>query len=131
MSRFATGLLLAGLLAMAGCTGPADYLEVARAQQKAMEEVTNVLRKIDNEKDMAAARDELEERFARYDAIARKARDLPKPAPPEVGERMQEEGFERAIAAMQREISRVRNLPGGKEFFDQFKGRTLFPGSVD
>ncbi len=53
-----------------------------------MQEVTDILKKVHNEKDMAGAADKLDERFAQFDAIARKARDLPKPPPPEVSEQL-------------------------------------------
>jgi hypothetical protein len=124
-------VILGGMLAVAGCTRTEDYLEVARAQQKAMQDVTVVLAKINDEKDMAAARETLDDRFAEYEAIARKARDLPKPAPPEVGEKMKAEGFVRSFERMQQEIGRVKGLPGGKDFFQQFQGHTTLLQGAD
>jgi hypothetical protein len=119
------------VLAIAGCTRTEDYLDVARAQQKAMQEVTAILEKVHSEKDMAAAKESLDERLTQYEAIARKARDLPKPAPPEVGEQMKAEGFVRAFERMQQEIGRVKALPGGKDFFQQFEGHTTLLHAAD
>jgi hypothetical protein len=135
MSRTATGLLVAGLATMmllAGCSRTEEYVEVAQAQQKAMQEVTGILKKIENEMDMAAAKDELDERFARYDTIARKARELPKPPPPDVEQKLDLAAFKRAVDDMTYQIGRVKELPGGKEFFQRFEGRTeLFSRTVD
>ena len=83
MAKVRGWLVLACLLPLAGCTSTEEYLEVARAQQKAYREVIGILAKIHDEKDMAAARDELDDRFAQCERIARKARALPKLEPPE------------------------------------------------
>ena len=128
MSRFCSGLLLTGLLTLAGCTRPEDYVAVAREQQKAMDEVTAVLSKIHDAKEMAGAKAELDERLGRFDAVARKANALPKPPPPEAQRRLQdEEIFVRsAFDKMAREVKRVHDRPGGAEFFDQFEGRAAW-----
>jgi hypothetical protein len=115
--------MLVGLLFLAGCTQTEDYLEVFRDQHKAVQEVTAILAKIRNEQDMAAARDELDERFVRFEKIARRARALPSPPPADVVSRVDKEGIERSIAEMRREIDRVKGLPGGEQFFSQFEDR--------
>jgi hypothetical protein len=130
MSRLRRGLPIIGLLAplaLAGCSRTEEYLEVARAQQKAMEDVTEVLARIRDEKDMAAAREALDARFARFEAIARKARDLPKPPPPEVAERLDQAAFRRAFDAMGEQIQRVKELPGGKEFLQSYDSMGMRP----
>ena len=132
MRRTAAALLFAIVLLLPGCSRTADYLEVIRGQEKAMQEVTEILKTVQNEKDMAAAKEALDERFAKFDAIARKARDLPKPPPPEVEQQIDLPRFKRTVSEMTAEIQRVKDLPGGKEFFAQFEGRTaLLPRSAD
>src|SRR5438874_181954 len=123
MARIIRRLLLLGLLTLTGCTRTEDYLEVARAQQKAMEDLTEVLAQIHDEKDMAAARESLDVRFARFEAIARKARDLPKPPPPEVAERLDQARFKRAFDNLNEQIQRVRGLSGGEEFLQSYQPR--------
>jgi hypothetical protein len=116
------------LLSVSGCTRTADYVEVAQSQQQAMREVTGILKKIHNARDMAAAREELDERFAQFDAVARKARELPKPPPPEVERQLDMDAFKTALTEMREQIDRVKQLEGGEEFFRQFEGnRSLFP----
>jgi hypothetical protein len=132
MRGIGSGILAVVLLTLAGCSRTEDYLAVVRGQQQAMQEVTDILKKVHDDKDMAAAKDALDERFAKFDAIARKARDLPKPPPPEVEEKLDLNAFKRAMRNMNEEIQRVKDLPGGKEFFAQFEGRTaLLPRSAD
>lgn len=132
MRRAIAGLLFAPLLLLAGCTRTADYLEVVNGQERAMRDVTDILKKVHNEKDLEAAKEELDERFARLEAIARKARDLPKPPPPEVEQKIDLAKFQRTVREMTAEVQRVKELPGGREFFAQFEGRTaLLPRSAD
>jgi hypothetical protein len=123
MSR-ARWTLALGLLALAGCNRNQEYLEVVRGQEKAVRSVTAVLAKIRDEKDMAAAKEELDDRFARYEKIARKARDLPPPPQPEVGTPLADAAFslQKAFKEMRDEIARVQGLRGGPEFFAQFGG---------
>jgi hypothetical protein len=121
MSTIRARLVLVGLLALAGCTRTEDYVEVVAAQQQAMQEVTAILAKIQNEQDMAAARDELQESYARYDAIQRRANALPKPPPPEVASRIDGAGYKQAFEELQSQVRRVHGLPGGGEFLDNLK----------
>jgi biopolymer transport protein ExbB/TolQ len=132
MRTTATGLLLALCLALAGCAPRTeDYLEVVRGQQKVMQEITDILKKVQNDKDMAAAKDALDERFAEYEAIARKGRELPKPPPPEVQEKLDLASLNRVVRQMNDEIQRVKDLPGGRDFFAQFGGHTALLQSVE
>lgn len=123
MLRERIGPILVGLVFLGGCAQTQDYLEVFRDQHKAVQEVTAILSRIRNEEDMAAARDELDERYMRFEQIARRARALPNPPPDDVASRVDKEGIERSITEMRREIDRVKALPGGEEFFRQFEGR--------
>ncbi len=125
MSKGRAALVGLALLALPGCTRTEDYLEVARAQQEALRDVTAVLTHIHSEKDMAAAKEKLDDGEARFEAIARKARALPKP-PPEVASRLQDEApkMQRALEQLRDEVQRVRGLPGGQEFLKQYQGRT-------
>ena len=132
MRTTTTGLLLALLLTLAGCSPRTeDYLEVIRGQQKVMQEITDILKKVQNEQDMAAAKEALDERFAQYEAIARKGRELPKPPPPEVQEKLDLTTLNRVVRQMNEQIQRVKDLPGGREFFAQFGGHTALLQSVD
>ncbi len=123
MLRGRIGPILVGLVFLGGCSQTGDYLEVFRDQHKAVQEVTAILARIRNEEDMAAARDELDDRYVRFEQIARRANALPKPPPDDVASRVDQVGMERSIADMRREIDRVKALPGGEEFFRQFEGR--------
>jgi hypothetical protein len=119
MTRWA---LVLGLLVLSGCSRTDEILEVAREQEQAIRGVTAVLAKIHDEKDMAAAKDELDARFARFEKIARKARALPHPPTPEVGTPLGDAAvsLQKAIREMQGEIDRVKELRGGEKFFSQF-----------
>jgi thiamine biosynthesis lipoprotein ApbE len=116
--------LALGLLALCGCNRTQEYVDVTRAQEKAVRSVTAVLAEIRDEKDMAAAKEELDDRFARYEKIARKARELPRPPQPEVGTPLADAAFslQKAFKEMREEIARVQGLRGGAEFFAQFEG---------
>jgi len=128
MARVRNALIVASLLAVAGCApNTEEYLEVARAQRRAIQDITGILEQIRDPKDMAAAKEQLDDRFGRLDAIARKAQAMPKP-PPEVHELFAKEGATEALQAMQEQVKRVRSLKGGEQFFEQFEGRrSLLP----
>jgi hypothetical protein len=114
--------LVVGLLASSGCSRTEEILAVAREQEQAYRDVTAVLATIRDEKDMEAAKEEFDDRYARCEKIARKARDLPKPPTPEAGTPLGDaaSSMQKAVREMQAEINRVRGLRGGKEFFSQF-----------
>src|SRR5262245_21526201 len=111
MSRIRIGALV-GLIALSGCglsgctTRPEEYVEVARAQRKAIEEIRGVLADIKDEKDMQKAKDELDRRFAAFEEIARKARALPKPPPAEALAQLEDEKrpLQRSVEGLQEEV---------------------------
>ena len=57
MLRIREGAVLFGLIALAGCTRSEEYVEVARAQQKALKEVHAILAEIRDEQGRAVATD--------------------------------------------------------------------------
>jgi hypothetical protein len=121
MSNIRRKLGLFGMLALAGCTRTDDYVQVVRAHQKAMQDVTAVLAKIQKEDDMAAAREELRESYTRCDALQKKANALPKPPPPEVVDRIDPAGYKQAFDDMVDQVRRVHRLQGGEEFLDSLR----------
>src|ERR1019366_4279405 len=100
--------------------------EVFREQRAAMKELTAILATVNDEKTMADAKVLLKERGEKFEATSRKANALPKPLPPEVLKRLEDDRFimERTMAGLLSEIARVRNLPGGEEFLNDFKSRS-------
>jgi hypothetical protein len=118
--------VLLGLLVLTGCTRPQDYVNVAREQQRAMQEVTEILARVRDEKDLAAARAELDERVERYEAIVRRAKALPQPPSEEAQRLLQDEqpAFQTALRRLSEQVVRVRALPGASAFFEQYEGRS-------
>jgi hypothetical protein len=116
---------VAVLLAAAGCGGAdrADYLKVFHDQRVALDEMADVLEKVQDAKSMDAARAELRSRTEQYEAVARRAKSLPAPSP-EVVRRLEQEAFilQRAINRVQEQVRRVAELPGGEAFLKQFSG---------
>src|SRR5436305_1361940 len=109
MSRICRWAFIVGLVASAGCTRSEEYVEVARGQRKAMEEIRSVLADVKDEKSMEAAKAELDRRFDQYEAIARRARALPQPSA-EARARLEDEKrpLETALRDMRAEIDRVK-----------------------
>jgi len=127
MSRTCQLALLLGVIALVGCTRPQEYVEIARAQRKAMDDIRAVLADIQDEKGMQAAQAELDRRFDEFDAVARKAKALPTPSAEALAQLQEEQRpAEAALAKLRDEIRRVRELPGGERFFQQYEGRQLF-----
>ena len=118
---------LVGLLTLAGCTRPEEYVEVAQAQRAALEEVRVILAGIRDEKDLEAAKAELDRRFDRFESVARKAAALPKPPPGEAETRLKEElpAYRRSLEELKREARRVKALPGCDRFFERYEGSSL------
>jgi hypothetical protein len=110
------------LLIPVGCTKDEDYVEVAREQRAAWQEMAEILAKVNDDKSMADAKTALVERGQKYERIARKARALPKPSA-EVVKRLQEDEFliKATLKKLRTEAERVDKLPGGKEFMKQFE----------
>ena len=111
------------LLLPAGCADRGDeYLKVFREQKAAMGELAEVLEGVKSEKDLPAAKAELDERVAKFEAVARRAREM-RPPPEDVVRRLEDERLllERAARRLQEEVRRVAALPGGVEFLKQFE----------
>lgn len=123
MGRFLRHVWLLFLLAPAGCSKEEDYMEVFREQQAAYRETADILATIKDEKTMADAKSALDERFKRFEAIAKRAKALPQPPPPSVVNRMKDEEFvmKRTMSHLQDQLKRVSELKGGKEFLRQFE----------
>ena len=113
------------LLVAAGCTKEEDYLEVSREQRAAWKEMTDILATIKDEKSMADAQVALKKHTPKYEALARKAKALPKP-PPDVIKRLQEDEviIRATLRHLHTEVERVGKLPGGDEFMKQFQSNS-------
>src|SRR5947209_4033003 len=68
------------LLMMAGCARDKDYLDVLDEQQAAWNDVAEILETVKDAKSMADAKAELETRFEKCDALAKKVQALPRPS---------------------------------------------------
>src|SRR4051812_34723557 len=122
MSRNARAWSALTLLLLAGCADRTqEYVEVLREQRKALDELAEVLSRIEDDKGMAAAKAELSTRFSRYDQIAGRARELPPPSD-ETRRKLEDDGaaLRNAVERVRGQIRRVQALPGGEAFFQQF-----------
>jgi hypothetical protein len=129
MSHAVRCIGLLGLLVLAGCAKDEDYLDVMREQRAAWKEMADILETVKDEKSMAEAQTKLKSNSERYAAIARKAKALPNPPPPEVAERMNQQTFvmQEAMKRLQKEVGRVsKEVPGGRDFLNQFE--SISPG---
>src|SRR5262245_53347211 len=79
------------LVCAGGCAKDEDYLSVIRDQTAAYREVAEVLKSIHDEKSMSDAKSTLELKAKTFEAIAERARALPKPPPASVLRRMEDE----------------------------------------
>jgi hypothetical protein len=109
-----------------GCTKDEDYLKVFRDQRAAMHELADILAKVQDEKSMAAAQIELEQRRPKFEAIASKAKALPMPLPPEVRQRLEEDKYlmTAAVERVRKESNRISKLPEGENFLKQFESKS-------
>jgi hypothetical protein len=115
------GLLM--LLVLVGCASEEDYLEVMRAQRAAYKETADILETIQDEKTLDEAKKALDAKREKFDAIAQKAKSLPKPSA-QVVERLKEQQtlMQDSIDRLRKEIGRVRTkVKGGEEFCKQFE----------
>ncbi len=124
MIRAVSGGSCLVLLVLLGCTSNEQYFEVAREQRTAWNEMADILATIKDEQSMADAKSALDAKTKQFEAIARKAKALPKP-PPEVNKQLEEDKFviQRALGRLSAEVIRVKKLPGGDEFLNQFQSR--------
>ena len=120
--RAAKGSCVLMLVLAAGCARDDDYYEVFREQRANLKDITDLLATVKDEQSMAQAKAAFAEKAQKYEAIARKAKALPSPPPPAVMKRFQEDRslLESRLLLLQREVARVRKLPGGEEFLKQF-----------
>lgn len=120
-------LLACGLVVLlAGCAREEDYFEIAREQRAAMKEVTDVLVTVTDDASMAAAKQALDEKAKKCEAIAQKARSMSRPSP-EVQARLREDSHltEGVVNVLRKEAARVSKLPGGPAFLKQFESTSL------
>src|SRR5262249_23005596 len=112
MLRAARCLGLLSLLMLVGCARDEEYLNVMREQRAAWKEIADILETVKDEQSLAIAQQTLAGKSDKYAAIARKAKSLPTPPPPEVAERMNEQrfGMEEALKRLAREAERVSKV---------------------
>ena len=110
------------LVLLAGCAKEEDYHEIVRQQRAARKEVKDILATIKDGPSMAAAKRTLDENVQKYEAIASKARAMPRPSP-EIEQRLREDAYlmEGVMKGLQMEVKRVSDLPGGREFWKHFE----------
>jgi hypothetical protein len=125
MLQSARRLAVLVVLSAAGCGGAdrADYLKVFHDQKVALDDMADVLEKVQDAPSMDEARAELRSRAEQYESVARRAKALP-PPPADVVRRLEEESFilQKAINRVQEQVRRVQQLPGGEAFLKQFSG---------
>lgn len=114
--------LPAVLILAAGCSGD-SYTAAMEARAKAQEEILSILRTIKDPATMQAASETLEQSFAR---LAETNERMNKMHPPsmEIKEQLAREylpRFQTAIRDSQRELERIRDIPGGQEFIERLK----------
>ena len=112
---------LATLVFFTGC-GSGPYADVLKDQLDAQKELTRILGTVTDEPSMAAAKQQLLKKYKAFERIREKALTLPKPSARVVKQLKEELGpqMEESIYDLQREIRRIKDLPGGKEFLDDF-----------
>jgi hypothetical protein len=112
--------MLATIAALAGCDNTAAYASVFRDQLDAIKELTRILESVTDRPSMAAAKEDVVGKYKEFEKIRHRALLLPK-ASARVNEQLTEEfgpRMEEAMAALLREIRRIRDLPGGQEFLE-------------
>jgi len=109
------GMMLA-VLVLAGCNPAAPYLELSGEQHAAWEATTEILVSIKDAASMEEAKDSLAQHMAKCQSVVRRVRALPRPSS-EILMQLedQRDKLERAANRLQREVARVRELPGGAE----------------
>ncbi len=124
----AIGLLL---VCLAGCGGqdPTPYVNALREQQMAYVEMSKLLSAISDEKTMADAKSAFQAKFQTFEEIADRAKKLPPPADATKAElEKHRAGLARNIETVREHIRRIRRIPGGEAFFDEYRkqGISLF-----
>lgn len=120
-----TGVILL-LLTAAACTRTEDYLEAFREQRAAWREMADILESIKDDATMAKAKTDLDERWPKFEAAARKASALPKPPPREVEDRLREHqpAMHDLVVRVAKQLAEVEKLPGGKDFAKHFRSKS-------
>ncbi|MCI0381262.1 MAG: hypothetical protein L0215_27065 [Gemmataceae bacterium] len=125
--RYWAWLLLFGPV---GCgDGVGAYRAVVRDQVHAFQEVADILSGVTDAASMRSAKEKLDERAERFEQIAARAARLAKPSRETIAEiRPEAEKLVAARDQVQTQVRRIAALPGGREFFQQFKSfRGLLP----
>jgi hypothetical protein len=121
MSR-SVALALVGLstILLAGCRD--RYKDVADQQIANWKEVASILRDVKDQQSMNDAEDKLLAGASRFQEVSRQAKALP-PPDEEASKRLQPEAvaMQSALRDMLKEMTRVKKLPGGPEFFERVK----------
>jgi hypothetical protein len=106
-------------LLAAGCD---SHLKVIDDNERAMSELTSVLRRVRDEATMKSAEPQLEAIAAKMEAIADRGRGLGKPSPgmqEQLDQRM--EKLDATRRSLVEETQRVLALPGGEKLFEKLK----------
>ena len=132
MIRVGWSVGVVAVILAGGCAqSPEPYLEVVHAQRAALNEMAEILAKIDDETSLAAAKASLDERLERFEKIAAKASALPAPSDG-VRRRVEQDKvlLDSAVRNLKYYVGRVQrlNLKGAPAFFGHFeaKNRSLF-----
>ena len=98
-------------------------MNMVRSQTNGWKEIQKILAEVKDQAGMEKAQIQLAKRFDDFQKMADEARDLDPAVPPEIAEIMRKEGadLQKAINETLVEIQRIRQLPGGLEFLNQFK----------
>lgn len=117
MMRLNRFFLLLALLALGGCGRESSYRAVVRDQTGAYAEMTSILKAVNDEASMTAAREKLQDRKKDFDAISSRAKSLPRPDK-EMADRLGDDiaRMNTALQNFRAEVQRVQGLPGGAEF---------------
>ena len=109
-------------LALAGCDRARPYREIFEKQREALRKTTDVLKSITDAATMEKAREELLDLQEEFQTYTAKARSLPRPDN-DVLLRLEESRgqMEKAVNDLQREVIRIKELPRGKDFLQEFR----------
>jgi DNA mismatch repair ATPase MutS len=103
-------------IVICGCGRRPAYAASIKKQIEACQEVTALLRGVTDEASMKQAGGELRQRFERFDRLSRQVKV---PDDPDLKMKLQEElgaQMESAYNDLLKEIRRISDLPGGKDF---------------
>jgi hypothetical protein len=105
---------------LAGCRD--RYKDIADQQIANWKEVARILRDVKDQQSMNDAEDKLLAGSYRFEEVSRQAKALP-PPDEEASRRLQAEAaaMQSALRDMLMEMTRVKKLPGGPEFFERVK----------